>query len=462
MVCKRRRRYFSIALLILLLLAIQLWNIWLHKQISGGGSKSLHGSSYCTHSPNLKCFKNGWPSCCSEPPSYWNANPCPKIKPACDDDIVVATTLDVMPQSYVEVTNNNKVHHHTPQTSLPHLPNILLVGAQKAGTSAVASWLFNNGICRSLNGKEVHFFDHKEKYKLGSDYYIKQFQHCNMGGLSMDATPNTLIFPEKVHKTYTEVYNASSTPSHEEQLQRLKIIVILREPISRQLSRYNHMKLLYIKGSSKEWVKEVAYNANNSSNHNRTREVMPFDTYVEKIISDHNNNGRRSKSKYPKEFKPSMYVDHIKTWSKLFGRDKILILSYDELKDNPNKVQQRIETFLNIKLKGQMERKNQKITKHKVDVISDKALQLLVPLFQTKNEELYQFLQDNPGPSSMEGQYEWFKIVMDKRWYNMVTMKDRDMTVMRNKECRYNISKGGFPTNITKGCYTLLLKHHDD
>jgi len=61
----------------------------------------------------------------------------------------------------------------------------------------------------------------------------------------------------------------------------------------------------------------------------------------------------------------------------------------------------------------------------------------------------------------MEGQYEWFKIVMDKRWYNMVTMKDRDMTVMRNKECRYNISKGGFP-NVTKGCYTLLLKHHDD
>ena len=288
------------------------------------------------------------------------------------------------------------------------------------------------------------FFDHKEKYKLGSDYYIKQFQHCNKGGLSMDATPNTLIFPEKVHKTYTEVYNASSTPSHELELQQLKIIVILREPISRQLSRYNHMKLLYIKGSTKEWVKEVAYNVNNRSNQNHTREVMPFDTYVEKIISDHKNNGR-SKSKYPKEFKPSMYVDHLTKWSKLFGRDKILILSYDELKDDPNTVQHRIETFLNIKLTGQMERKNQKITKHKVDVVSDKALQLLIPLFQPKNEELYQFLHDNPGPSSMEGQYEWFKIVMDK-WYNdMVTMNDRDMTVMRNEECRYNISTGGVP-----------------
>jgi len=290
------------------------------------------------------------------------------------------------------------VHHQTPpQTSLPHyLPSILLVGAQKAGTSAVASWLFDNGICRSLNGKEVHFFDHKDKYKFGRDYYIHQFQHCKKGGLSMDATPNTLIFPEKVHKTYTEVYNASSTPSHE-QLQQLKIIVILREPISRQLSRYNHMKLLYIKGSDKDWVKEVAYNGKKSSNHNLTREVMPFDTYVEKIISDHNNNVRSSKSKYPKEFKPSIYVDHLKKWSKLFGRDKILILSYDELKDDPSTVQQQIETFLNIKLKGQLERKNQKITKHKVDVISDKALQLLIPLFQPKNEELYQFLHDNPG-----------------------------------------------------------------
>jgi len=422
------------------------------------------------HTPDYKCYERGWPSCCDEPPIYWIPNPCPKIRPACDDDIADAA-VDMLPQSNVRVTNENnkdlhkKVHHHTsPQTSLPHyLPNILLVGAQKAGTSAVASWLFNNGICRSLNGKEVHFFDHRDKYKLGNDYYIKQFQHCNKGGLSMDATPNTLIFPEKVHKTYTEVYNVSSTPSPK-QLQQLKIIVILREPISRQLSRYNHMKLLYIKGSSKEWVKEVAYSVNNSSDQNHTREVMPFDTYVEKIISDHNNsNGRRSKPKpYPKEFKPSMYVDHIKTWSKLFGRDKILILSYDELKDDPNIVQQRIETFLDIKLKGQIDRKNQKTTKHKVNVVSDKALQLLIPLFQPKNEELYQFLQDNPGPSSMEGQYEWFKIEMNKRWYNdMVTMKDRDMTVMRNKECRYNISKGGFP-NVTRGCYTLFLKHHDD
>lgn len=109
-----------------------------------------------------------------------------------------------------------------------------------------------------------------------------------------------------------------------------------------------------------------------------------------------------------------MYVEHLKKWSKLFGRDKILILSYDELKDDPNTVQQRIETFLNIKLKGHMERKNQKTTKHKVDVVSDKASQLLVPLFQPKNEELYEFLNDNPGPSSMEGQYEWFKIV-DKK-----------------------------------------------
>ena len=209
----------------------------------------------------------------------------------------------MIPQSYVEVTNNNKVHHHTTtQTSLPHyLPNILLVGAQKAGTSAVASWLFDNGICRSLNGKEVHFFDHKEKYKLGSDYYIKQFQHCNKGGLSMDATPNTLIFPEKVYKTYNEVYNASSsTPSHE-QSQQLKIIVTLREPISRQLSRYNHMKLLYIKGSTKDWVKEVAYNIyNNSSNNNHTRQVMPFDTYVEKIISDHKTMAKVNQSIPPK------------------------------------------------------------------------------------------------------------------------------------------------------------------
>jgi len=102
MVHKRRRRYFSIALLILVPLAIQLWNIWLHKKISGGDNDTRrHGSSYCTH-PNYKCYERGWPSCCHEPPSYWNIDPCPEIRPVCDDDIADAA-VDMLPQSNVRV-----------------------------------------------------------------------------------------------------------------------------------------------------------------------------------------------------------------------------------------------------------------------------------------------------------------------------------------------------------------------
>jgi hypothetical protein len=41
--------------------------------------EGMSGTSYCTHSPNYSCFKDGWPSCCRE-----NALNCPREQPSCD------------------------------------------------------------------------------------------------------------------------------------------------------------------------------------------------------------------------------------------------------------------------------------------------------------------------------------------------------------------------------------------
>ena len=89
------------------------------------------------------------------------------------------------------------------------LPSVQLIGAQKAGTSAVADWLFGEGgFCRPrvfedephYYSKEVHFFDSERRYNQGVQFYAKRF--CfdaeKMGGeeehLAMDATPDTLAF----------------------------------------------------------------------------------------------------------------------------------------------------------------------------------------------------------------------------------------------------------------------------
>ena len=104
------------------------------------------------------------------------------------------------------------------------LPSVQLIGAQKAGTSAIADWLFEQGGFqrpRVFQGepryysKEVHFFDIDSRFHQGLEFYAKRFQPPpqNPKAVSgqadeyfqkktnsivptrmMDATPDTLQF----------------------------------------------------------------------------------------------------------------------------------------------------------------------------------------------------------------------------------------------------------------------------
>ena len=56
----------------------------------------------------------------------------------------------------------------------------------------------------------------------------------------MDATPNYFIESSKVYKIYTDEKAGDATA-------KLKPIAILREPISRELSWYNHKLYAYKK-----------------------------------------------------------------------------------------------------------------------------------------------------------------------------------------------------------------------
>ena len=63
------------------------------------------------------------------------------------------------------------------------------------------------------------------------EFYAQRYQHClNPNTIRLDATPDYLTFPERIIESYTEA-NALDT---------VKFMVVLREPVSRELSLYNH------------------------------------------------------------------------------------------------------------------------------------------------------------------------------------------------------------------------------
>ncbi|KAL7560494.1 hypothetical protein ACA910_020608 [Epithemia clementina (nom. ined.)] len=134
--------------------------------------------------------------------------------------------------------------HQTP--SRPRrIPNVLLAGAQKAGTTAVAEYLqraeFANHICwaqpqhgLAYTAKEPHFFDHNHTFEQGGlDYYQRIYSHCqNHHPILLDATPNYFTFPQRIHDFYRNLGLVDE----------LKVIFIVREPMARELSWFHHLE----------------------------------------------------------------------------------------------------------------------------------------------------------------------------------------------------------------------------
>ena len=106
-----------------------------------------------------------------------------------------------------------------------------------------------------------------------------------------------------------------------------------------------------------------------------------------------------------------LYVDHLKEWVKWFDRKKLLILSYDEFHQDPSMVIHRIEKFLETNLTGSFPHTNSNDNPLKVKEVSLHAKEVLEPLFKEKNEELYRFIEDHPGPPMEQNPFPRYKDV---------------------------------------------------
>jgi len=291
----------------------------------------------------------------------------------------------------------------TPQLSsqVVRLPTVQLIGAQKAGTTAIATWLYNGGFRRPkvFDGephhyrKEVHFFDLEWRYKQGIHFYADRFKNSTHNlqefSLTLDATPNTLPFAERVRTTYEA---AGGGQAH-----TVKIIVILREPISRELSLYNHLAFAcrnFAPNERTTWHNQVV---------NEDGSIMSFDDFIlQKSVPSLERESDQDR----------LYAKHLQKWFKLFDRGQILILSYDELQNQPKQLQERLETFLGCKIPGELPRSNSKDSEHKVLLptpAASKAIETLRGIFTPLNEELYELLESNPGQNMEQRPFPRFE-----------------------------------------------------
>ena len=116
------------------------------------------------------------------------------------------------------------------------LPDFLIIGAARCGTSSLFSNLLKHPRLRGPNlpltrlriEKECHFFDKKiNNRKFGLAWYKKRFQDPCKDVVFFEATPNYLFIPKVPELIFRYMPNA-------------KFIVMLRNPVDRAWSHFFH------------------------------------------------------------------------------------------------------------------------------------------------------------------------------------------------------------------------------
>jgi hypothetical protein len=114
------------------------------------------------------------------------------------------------------------------------LPNFLIIGAQKSGTTWVSHRLSQHPDCVLIHG--TYFFDNPKNYARGLGWYRQFFAEAAGKQAIGEKTPSYF---------WGEKFPSSGDPINvprrvHETLPHAKLIVVLRNPVTRAISQFNH------------------------------------------------------------------------------------------------------------------------------------------------------------------------------------------------------------------------------
>lgn len=197
-------------------------------------------------------------------------------------------------------------HYHLTQRPPDRVPDFLIIGAQKAGTTSLYNYLQVHSDLIPARTKEVNFFGNPEHYEQGLDWYLDHF-YFEENKLSYEVTPNYLF----------QSVAAERIAKH---LPNTKLIVILRDPVERAYSSWNMYR--------------------NFKPTSHLFEARSFEEAIEDEFA-----GIPGKNYLAR----GLYYSQLTHYLKYFKQSNLLILDFEELKTEPDRVLKKCFHFLNLK-----------------------------------------------------------------------------------------------------------------
>jgi hypothetical protein len=247
------------------------------------------------------------------------------------------------------------------------LPNCIIVGAQKAGTSSLFHFLSQHHQVHAALQKEVHFFSggyesNNDNYEKGELWYRSHFslsKDLNAGDISLEATPMYLfhsLVPGRIRAL----------------IPKCKIIILLRDPVERAISHYFHV--------ARHGFETLPIEQAMQAEQDRLKNAIAVSNYADPAYRLYSYQSR------------GLYLEQIKRFQSLFPADQLLILSSEELITAPKHVLQQVFAFIGVDPEQEinnLQSQNQGNNKQKV---SSEVYAQLSEFFYEPNQLLFKHL----------------------------------------------------------------------
>src|SRR5205085_9745927 len=204
------------------------------------------------------------------------------------------------------------------------LPDFLIIGAQKAGTTALYAYLREHPAIAGPPWKEVSFFD--RHYRRGAAWYRGNFPnrlylrrvHARSGARPIvgEASPSYIFHPLAPERVATLAPN-------------VRLIALVRNPIDRALSHYH---------------REVALG----------REPLSFEDAL--AAEESRMDGELDRMRDPSYFSHAwwnytytsrgLYAEQFGRWLEHFPRERMLVVPSDDLGERPDETYRRMLDFV--------------------------------------------------------------------------------------------------------------------
>jgi hypothetical protein len=251
------------------------------------------------------------------------------------------------------------------------LPNFLIIGYYKSGTTSLYDYLIQHENIGRVSRKEIQYFSFS--YWRGLKWYRSHFptnfikrkiesKTC-IKFLVGEASPQYIFHPyslERIHKI----------------LPKIKLIVLLRNPIDRAYSHYMHQVRL-----GNEYL-------------NTFEEAIELDgERFHEMFSKFKNNEIREYSHkfYPSPYiKMGQYIFEIKKLYETFPKDQILILKSSDLNKFPSLSVNKVLKFLDLPISDKINFTKKNIGKY--TQMNPKTREKLIEHYKPYNSQLENFL----------------------------------------------------------------------